>query len=174
MMTAVFKASGYLYPTSVLGLVESPGEFYPEAMWQRCTVPFYRIHAQEDRVAAQQKAAQVAGKTQGDEARGCGRLGGLRNRRRCSTTHFPASTGVFCGPITRWNAFRGRCGEKPEWSEHFGDGPPKRPPSGPDRIEEPYRYSHYTAFTRGNYFLGARTFTESVINGGFNGPSQEV
>jgi len=64
------------------GLVESLGEFYPEAMWQRCTVHFYRtvwtvvptsrvkeaaamlkaIHAQEDRAAARQKAEQVAAK----------------------------------------------------------------------------------------------------------------
>jgi len=62
-----------------LGLVESLGEFYPEALWQRCTVHFYRnvwtavptskvrevaamlkaIHAQEDRAAARQKAEQV-------------------------------------------------------------------------------------------------------------------
>jgi transposase-like protein len=65
-----------------LGLVESLGEFYPEALWQRCAVHFYRnvwtavptsrvkevaamlkaIHAQEDRVAAQQKAEQVTAK----------------------------------------------------------------------------------------------------------------
>lgn len=65
-----------------LGLVESLGEFYPEAMWPRCTVHFYRnvwtavpaskvkevaamlkaIHAQEDRAAARQKAEQVAAK----------------------------------------------------------------------------------------------------------------
>src|SRR6202162_3138979 len=65
-----------------LGLVESLGEFYPEAMWQRCTVHFYRnvwtavptskvkevaamlkaIHAQEDRAAARQKVEQVAEK----------------------------------------------------------------------------------------------------------------
>jgi putative transposase len=65
-----------------LGLVESLGEFYPEAMWQRCTVHFYRnvwmavptskvkevaamlkaIHVQEDRAAARQKAEQVAAK----------------------------------------------------------------------------------------------------------------
>src|SRR6202007_1792422 len=63
-----------------LGLVESFGEFYPEALWQRCAVHFYRnvwtavptskvkevaamlkaIHAQEDRAAARQKAEQVA------------------------------------------------------------------------------------------------------------------
>lgn len=63
-----------------LGLVESLGEFYPEALWQRCAVHFYRnvwttvptskvkevaamlkaIHAQEDRAAARQKAEQVA------------------------------------------------------------------------------------------------------------------
>src|SRR6202049_3437017 len=65
-----------------LGLVESLGEFYPEALCQRCAVHFYRnvwtavptsqvkeaaamlkaIHAQEDRAAARQKAAQVAAK----------------------------------------------------------------------------------------------------------------
>jgi putative transposase len=65
-----------------LGLVESVGEFYPEALWQRCAVHFYRnvwtavpsskvkevaamrkaIHAQEDRAAARQKAEQVAAK----------------------------------------------------------------------------------------------------------------
>jgi putative transposase len=69
-----------LFPTSVLGLVESLGEFYPEALWQRCAVHFYpnvwtavptskvkevaamlkAIHAQEDRAAARQKAEQVA------------------------------------------------------------------------------------------------------------------
>lgn len=62
-----------------LGLVEALGEFYPEALWQRCVVHFYRnvftavptsklkqvaamlkaIHAQEDREAAQDKAQQV-------------------------------------------------------------------------------------------------------------------
>jgi transposase-like protein len=62
-----------------LGLVEALGEFYPEADWQRCMVHWYRnvasatppgkekevlamlkaIHAQEDRQAAQAKAADV-------------------------------------------------------------------------------------------------------------------
>jgi putative transposase len=62
-----------------LGLIEALGEFYPAAAWQRCVVHFYRnvftvvprgkvrevaamlkaIHAQEDRVAAEQKAQQV-------------------------------------------------------------------------------------------------------------------
>lgn len=65
-----------------LGLVESLGEFYPEAQWQRCVVHFYRnvftvtprgkmkevagmlkaIHAQEDRAAALAKADQVVEK----------------------------------------------------------------------------------------------------------------
>jgi putative transposase len=65
-----------------LGLVESLGEFYPEASWQRCTVHFYRnvftviskgkvkevvamlkaIHAQEDREEAIRKANIVAEK----------------------------------------------------------------------------------------------------------------
>lgn len=65
-----------------LGLVESIAEFYPDALWQRCVVHFYRnvfshvpttkvrevaamlkaIHAQEDRAAAQAKAADVIAK----------------------------------------------------------------------------------------------------------------
>jgi len=65
-----------------MGLVESLCEYYPEALWQRCTVHFYRnvftnvpstkvkdvaamlkaIHAQEDRQAALEKAQAVAEK----------------------------------------------------------------------------------------------------------------
>lgn len=65
-----------------LGLVESIGEFFPEALWQRCTVHFYRnvfsavprgrmkevaamlkaIHAQEDFAEAKKKADAVADK----------------------------------------------------------------------------------------------------------------
>ena len=65
-----------------LGLVEALAEFFPEAMWQRCVVHWYRnvmsvvprgkvrqvvamlkaIHAQEDREAAQKKAVDVVGK----------------------------------------------------------------------------------------------------------------
>jgi putative transposase len=62
-----------------LGLIENLADFYPEAKWQRCVVHFYRnvwtavptgkvkevaamlkaIHAQEDRLAAKEKANQV-------------------------------------------------------------------------------------------------------------------
>jgi len=65
-----------------LGLIESLGEVFPEAAWQRCVVHFYRnvltivpktrvrevadmlkaIHAQEDAGAARQKAQDVAKK----------------------------------------------------------------------------------------------------------------
>jgi len=68
-----------------LGLVETLGEFYPDAMWQRCMVHFYRnvftvvpkgkvrevatmlkaIHAQEDLQEAQKKAKGVAEKLRG-------------------------------------------------------------------------------------------------------------
>jgi putative transposase len=68
-----------------LGLVESLGEFYPQASWQRCAVHFYRnvftavpkgkvkevaamlkaIHAQEDLLSARDKARQVADKLEG-------------------------------------------------------------------------------------------------------------
>ena len=67
-----------------LGLVESLGEFYPKASWQRCVVHFYRnvftvvpkgkvkevaamlkaIHAQEDKKEALRKAALVIKKLQ--------------------------------------------------------------------------------------------------------------
>ena len=65
-----------------IGLVESLGAFYPDALWQRCIVHFYRnvfsvmpkgkvkevaamltaIHAQEDRKEAQKKAQTVVKK----------------------------------------------------------------------------------------------------------------
>jgi len=65
-----------------IGLIESLGDYYPEAKWQRCTVHWYRnvlsvvprgkmkevaamlkaIHAQEDKQAAQDKAQAVAEK----------------------------------------------------------------------------------------------------------------
>ena len=65
-----------------LGIVESIGEFYPDASWQRCIVHYYRnvfslvpttkvkevaimlkaIHAQESRAAALEKAAAVSRK----------------------------------------------------------------------------------------------------------------
>ena len=68
-----------------IGLVESLGLFYPDALWQRCVVHFYRnvftvvpkgkikevvamltaIHAQEDRKEAQKKATTVVKKLQG-------------------------------------------------------------------------------------------------------------
>lgn len=68
-----------------LGLVETTGEFYPEAEWQRCMVHWYRnvlkdvprkktkhvaamlkaIHAQEDLEAARDKAEDVVTKLQG-------------------------------------------------------------------------------------------------------------
>ena len=68
-----------------LGLVEAVGEVYPEALWQRCMVHWYRnvftvvprgkmkdvaamlkaIHAQEDRPAAERKAQEVVAKLEG-------------------------------------------------------------------------------------------------------------
>ena len=76
------KGVRLLVSDKCLGLVESLGEFYPEALWQRCAAHFYRnvwtavptskvkevaamlkaIHGQEDRAAARQKAEQVAAK----------------------------------------------------------------------------------------------------------------
>jgi len=77
-----------------LGLVESLGEVFPEAAWQRCVVHFYRnvftmtpkgkvkevaamlkaIHAQEDRAAAQAKVEQVAAKLEAMKLRKAAQL----------------------------------------------------------------------------------------------------
>ncbi len=73
---------GLLVSDKSLGLLEALGECYPAAKWQRCVVHFYRnvlhavprgkakdvalmlkaIHAQEDREAARNKAAEVVAK----------------------------------------------------------------------------------------------------------------
>jgi transposase-like protein len=72
-----------------LGLMESVGDFYPKAKWQRCIVHFYRnvftvvprgkvsdvarmlkaIHASEDKTAAQEKATAVIKKLEGRKLR---------------------------------------------------------------------------------------------------------
>ena len=72
-----------------LGLMESIGDFYPEAKWQRCTVHFYRnvftvvprgkvkevarmlkaIHASEDKAAAHEKAEAVIAKLESRKLR---------------------------------------------------------------------------------------------------------
>ena len=72
-----------------LGLMESVGDFYPNAKWQRCIVHFYRnvftvvprgkvsdvarmlkaIHASEDKAAAQEKATAVIKKLEGRKLR---------------------------------------------------------------------------------------------------------
>ena len=72
-----------------LGLMESLGDFYPKAKWQRCIVHFYRnvftvvprgkvsdvarmlkaIHASEDKAAAQEKATAVIKKLEGRKLR---------------------------------------------------------------------------------------------------------
>jgi len=74
----------YIVSDKCLGLVESLGQVFPEASWQRCAVHFYRnvfakapkekiravadmlkaIHAQESIETAREKAAQVVAKMQ--------------------------------------------------------------------------------------------------------------
>ncbi len=76
------KGAQLIISDKCLGLVESLGDFYPQAQWQRCVVHFYRnvwtvvpnskvkvvaamlkaVHAQEDHEAALEKAAAVAEK----------------------------------------------------------------------------------------------------------------
>jgi transposase-like protein len=82
---SVLVAIGVNRTDACMGLVESLGEFYPEAKWQRCIVHFYRnvlsvvptklmleiatmlkaIHASEDRSAAIEKAEAVSVKLEG-------------------------------------------------------------------------------------------------------------
>jgi len=77
-----------------LGLVESLGEFYGKAQWQRCIVHYYRnvftkvpkakikevvamlkaIHAQEDRKEALKKAAQVVKKLEAMKLKGAAEI----------------------------------------------------------------------------------------------------
>ena len=122
-----------------LGLVESLGEFYPEAMWQRCVVHFYRnvwtavptskvkevaamlkaIHAQEDRAAARQKAEQVAVKLKEMKLADAAEIVRAGSKRRCATTRSRASTGGVCEPTTRWSGCCGKCDDEPEWWERF-------------------------------------------------------
>jgi putative transposase len=62
------------------------------------------IHAQEDRVAARQKAEQVTAKLKQRKLAETAELvrGGIE--RHCSTTRFRGSTGGVCGRTTRWSA----------------------------------------------------------------------
>ena len=59
-----------------LGLVESLGEFYPEALWQRCAVHFYRNvwtavpTSKVKEVAAMLKAIHAPGRPHGGAAEG--------------------------------------------------------------------------------------------------------
>jgi len=83
------KDSQLVISDACLGLMESLGDFYPEAKWQRCIVHFYRnvftvvprvkvsdvarmlkaIHASEDKAAAQEKAKAVIKKLEGQKLR---------------------------------------------------------------------------------------------------------
>jgi len=82
LKTRGLKGVRLIVSDKCIGLVESLGDFYPEALWQRCIVHFYRnifsstpkakvkevaamlkaIHAQEDHEAASQKAISVVNK----------------------------------------------------------------------------------------------------------------
>ena len=92
-----------------LGLVESIGDFYPEAQWQRCTVHFYRnvfsqvprgkvaevsrmlkaIHAQEDLQAAKDKAQAVVEKLRSMKLRSAADLVEKVVEQTLTYYHFP-------------------------------------------------------------------------------------
>jgi transposase-like protein len=92
-----------------LGLVESLGEFFPDALWQRCTVHFYRnvfsvvprgrmrevaamlkaIHAQEDAAEAHKKAQAVAEKLEQMKLRKAAEKVREGAPETLSYTHFP-------------------------------------------------------------------------------------
>lgn len=93
-----------------LGLVESIGEFYPEAQWQRCTVHFYRnvfshvprgkvaevsrmlkaIHAQEDLAAARDKAQAVVEKLRGMKLKSSAEMVEKNVEQTLTYYHFPS------------------------------------------------------------------------------------
>jgi len=93
-----------------LGLVESIGDFYPEAKWQRCTVHFYRnvfshvprakvaevsrmlkaIHAQEDLAAARDKAQAVVKKLQVMKLKNAARLVEAMVEQTLTYYYFPS------------------------------------------------------------------------------------
>ena len=93
-----------------LGLVESIGDFYPEAQWQRCTVHFYRnvfsqvprgklaevsrmlkaIHAQEDLQAAKDKAQAVVEKLRSMKLRSAADLVEKVVEQTLTYYHFPS------------------------------------------------------------------------------------
>lgn len=92
-----------------LGLVESLGEFYPQAKWQRCAVHFYRnifsvvprgkmkevaamlkaIHAQEDLAEAKKKAKAVAAKLEKMKLRKASQRVSDAAEETMSYYHFP-------------------------------------------------------------------------------------
>jgi putative transposase len=92
-----------------MGLVESLGEYYPDAQWQRCTVHFYRnvftnvpstkvkdvaamlkaIHAQEDREAALEKATLVIDKLKSMKLHAAGKTVEEGIRETLTYTSFP-------------------------------------------------------------------------------------
>lgn len=106
------------------GLVEVLGDFFPEAEWQRCVVHWYRnafarcpkhksgevaamlkaIHAQEDKVAARQKASMVAGKLRSMKLNNVADFVEKTVEETYRTWTFLASIGHVCGQITAWNA----------------------------------------------------------------------
>ena len=118
-----------------LGLVESLGEFYSEAQWQRCAMHFYRnvwtavptskvkevaamlkaIHAQEDRAAARQKAEQVVAKLREMKLADAAEAVRTGIEETLYYYAFPrGSTGGACERTTRWSASCAKCGEERE------------------------------------------------------------
>jgi len=100
-----------------LGLVESATEFFPEASWQRCICHFYRnvftdvpstrikevaamlkaMHAQEDRQAADEKAAMVVTKLEGMR---------LKNAAKTVSQGASETFSYFAFPPEHWRQIR--------------------------------------------------------------------
>jgi len=94
-----------------LGLVESLGEFFPRARWQRCVVHFYRnvftavprgkmrevaamlkaIHAQEDRLAAGEKIEAVVKKLEAMKLKGAAKIVREGGHETLSYYSFPST-----------------------------------------------------------------------------------
>jgi putative transposase len=100
-----------------LGLVESAAEFFPDALWQRCICHFYRnvfadvprakmkevaamlkaMHAQEDRKAAEEKAAAIVAKL--EDMR-------LKNAARTVRQGASETFSYFAFPSEHWRQIR--------------------------------------------------------------------
>jgi transposase-like protein len=117
------KGVKFIVSDKCLGLVESLGQVFPEAAWQRCAVHFYRnvfaktpkksirevadmlkaIHAQESEAAAREKAAQVVARMEELKLREAAQVVREGIGETFMYYRFPREHWASCEPTTRWS-----------------------------------------------------------------------